>query len=157
MAQYKITKQVDFGNFTIGDKNYGPACPSCMVPINNYAPKIGDVIEGTLETKPISDGNGHIVTMTGITWPIRTNGSASTTGQTSIQFISQDHFQPVVVPGDGGGNGDQPNPNPIDPNVPTNNTESQPKETGCWMCENKIPILIGILLLVGLFFAFNND
>lgn len=148
MAQYRITKPVDFGNFSIATKDYGPACLSCFAPINDYAPKVGQVIEGVVVTKAISDGNGHTVNKTGIVWPIYTNGQASTTGQISIQFITQDHFQPVAVPGDGGGSGDQPHPNPTDPNVPTNETPSQMENSVCWICENKIPMLIGILLIV---------
>lgn len=63
MAKFKIIKTVDFGPYTITGKS---GLQSDKVPLNNYAPKIEDIIDGILETKPISDGNGHTEVKTGI-------------------------------------------------------------------------------------------
>lgn len=163
MAQFKITKKVDFGPYTITGPTGGQLD---NVPLNNYAPKIGDIIKGDLVTKPINDGNGHTEIKTGIVWSIMTNGSASTQGQTSIQFISQDFFEPYPLPDNGNAGDDNSTPHPIDP---ANNTDNNPApsnegntsngtgEENCWICENKIPVLIAILILIGLVFVFNND
>lgn len=88
--KYKVTKTIDFGSATIGDANYGPNCKSCTVPINNYAPKVGDVLEGSLVQ--ITQGGPK-----GLIYKIRTNGAASTQGQSSDQFITEDKLEEVVV------------------------------------------------------------
>lgn len=145
MAQFRIIKTVDFGNFTIGDKNYGPACPSCKVPINNYAPKVGDIIEGVLETKTFSVNGPQ--TVTGVSFPIRTNGNQSTTAQISDQFISQDHLELVAEAA------------PEIPQTPGQPVSDSPKgAVACWICENKIiPVILVILALVVLFLYLNKE
>lgn len=155
MSQYKITKPVDFGPWTIGDKNYGPQCPSCKVPMNNYAPRVGDTIEGEMETATYYqyyNNQKHLKTGNGVRFVIATNGQASTQGQYTVQFITDDHLelvQPVVEP------------EPSNPSVSENPTNpksvSQVGQTACWICENTKPILIGLLIFVGLTVIFSKD
>lgn len=146
MAQYKIIKPVDFGKASIGDKNYGPSCPSCWVPINNYAPKVGQIVEGTLETRGYKDANGVDRIGTGISWVIATNGSASTQGQRSIQFITEDHLQAYTAPTV------DPQPSvPSNPAQENSSSQEQVKDGSCWVCEHKIGLLLIAAAIVVLF------
>lgn len=160
MSKYTITKPVDFGPWTIGDKNYGPQCPSCKVPMNNYAPKVGDTIEGEMETASYYqyyNNQKHLKTGNGVRFVIATNGAASTQGQYTVQFITEDHLAleipptPPIEP--------EPQPEPSNPPV-SNPTDPKPVsqvgQTACWICENAKPILIGLLLFIGIVLLFNT-
>ena len=159
MAQFKVTKPINFGNFTILDKQ---GCQVCHEPINNHAPKVGQIIEGEIVTRRVPDGNGGLPVRTGIIWPIMTNGEASTQGQRSIQFIDVDNLQPVQVPVI---DNEVANPVPsddtneeVESHGPTN--PETPFNTGdavYWICENKWPVIIGLLILIGLVVIFSQD
>lgn len=160
MSKYQITKPVDFGPWTIGDKNYGPGCPSCKVPLNNYAPKVGDTVEGDIITGnyyTFSNNQKHLKTGRGVLFPIYTNGAASTQGQSTIQFITEDHLALVVPP--------TPPTEPQEPvqneppavEDPNNTTPYHPGQTACWLCENGGAMLIGLLIFIGLVFILNQD
>lgn len=160
MSAYKIVKPVDFGPWTIGDKNYGPQCPSCVVPINNYAPRVGDTVDGEIQTGSYYvyyNNQKNLKTGRGIFFPINTNGSASTQAQSTIQFITEDHLALVVQPNPSVE--PEPQPEPSNPPLSENPTKpvSQVGQTACWMCENAKPILIGLLLFIGIVLLFNKD
>lgn len=158
MAKFIITKPVDFGPWTIGDKNYGPACPSCHVPINNYAPKVGQVVEGNIETRNYYwfDGTKKVLkTGKGISWEIATNGPASTQAQRSIQFITEDHLQPYEEPST---NPQNPEP-PTEPEPPVSESsdESMVGKTACWICENWIAVIVFLILAIAIFTMLNKS
>lgn len=159
MSTYKIVTPVDFGPWTIGDHNYGPNCPSCKVPLNNYAPKVNDTVEGEIITGnyyTYSNGQKHLNTGRGILFPINTNGSASTQAQSTIQFITEDHLALVLPPV-------EPEPQLEPSNPPASHGPSNPEkpynigQTVCWICENRVPVLVGLLLLIGLVLLINQD
>lgn len=156
MAKYKIVKPVNFGNGSIGDKNYGPQCPSCWVPVNTYAPKVGDTIEGIIETVNINNGYGQMVPMTGIVYRIRTNGAASTQFQSSDQLIPQDYLALEIEPQ---APVEPSTSNPTSPGSSENTTPSKNNvgETICWICENRVPVIIGFFLLVLLVILLNQE
>lgn len=159
MAKYKIVKPVDFGPWTIGDKNYGPSCPSCQVPINNYAPKEGDIVEGTIVTRNyyvFYDNKKSLKTGRGISWPIATNGAASMQGQKSDQFITEDHLELYVEPAIA----EDPNPsNPLlqDPITDNPSTPMELMDDSCWICRHKTLIIVAILILAILIISSNNE
>lgn len=158
MAQYKITKPINWGPYTIGDKNYGPQCPSCKVPINNYAPQVGQIVEGDLENATYYvyyNNQKHLTTGAGIRFPIYTNGAASTQAQSTIQFIPQDHIEPYTPPAP-----------PVDPELPVQNEppistpdkpENEVGKTVCFLCENRGPVVVGLFLLVLLVVLLNQS
>lgn len=150
MSKFKITKPVDFGPYTIT----GPTgLQSDKVPLNNYAPKVGQVIEGNIVTMPVNNGNGQTVTRTGIVWPIRTNGNASTQAQTSIQFIPQDYFEPYVEE-----TPQSEEPTTITPGTPENPETPNGGDNGsCWICDNVGIIVIVVLLTILLFLFFSDS
>lgn len=158
MAKYKITKPVDFGPWTIGDKNYGPACPSCKVLLNNYAPRVGDIVEGEIQMGNYYvyfNNQKHLRTGRGIFFPINTNGPASTQAQSTIQFITEDHLALEIEPV-------EPEPNnpgsPNNPASPTNpETPSNTGQTICWLCENRMAVIWGILIIVVLAVLIGKD
>lgn len=160
MSQYKIVKPVDFGPWTIGDKNYGPQCPSCKVPLNNYAPRVNDTVEGDIQAGSyyvFLNGQKQLRTGRGIFFPINTNGQASTQAQSTIQFITEDHLA-LVLPSTPPV---EPEPQPEPSNLPVSENPTDPKpvsqvgQTACWICENAKPILIGLLIFVGIVILFN--
>lgn len=144
--KYQVTKQIDFGPYTI----LGPSgSPADYVPLNNYAPKVGDILEGTLVTQPVNDGNGHTTTLTGLVYPIMTNGAQSTTGQTSIQFIPQDYLQVYVEPVNQNTDSNQgQNSTPR----PANNSNVVPSSPSSSQSNNKktrnIVILLAIAIII---------
>ena len=159
MAQFKIVKPIIFGNFTILNQD---GCPSCFVPINDYAPKVGQIIEGEIVTRRVPDGNGGFPIRTGLIWSIMTNRDASTQGQRSIQFIDIDHLQSIQEPGvkdeaidsDSQDNsGDE-----VESHGPSNpETPFHVGSAACWMCENKVPVITGVIIIIGLVVIFSQD
>lgn len=155
MTQFKIVKPINFGPWTIGSKDYGPQCPSCHVPINSYAPKVGDTIEGE-----IVNGNYYVYinsqkqlrTGKGILFPINTNGAASTQAQSSVQFITEDHLE--LVPSTPPVEPEPQEPvsgDPLASHSPNNpETPYNVGQTVCWICENRVPVLVGLFLLIAL-------
>lgn len=144
MAQYKVVKKVDFGPYTILGKS---GLQSDQVPLNNYAPKVGDIIDGEIGSQV-----RHGMTITGVVFPIATNGSASTTGQMSTQIIPLDDVEAYTPPAPGN---DQPQGNPPTPNPETPGLVEQGK---CWFCQNKGKLAIGaFLLLILVVILYNRD
>lgn len=141
MAKYKVVKQVDFGPYTI----LGPTgLQSDQVPINNYAPKIGDIIEGDIGSQVI-----HGVTISGIVFPIATNGSLSISAQKTVRIVPMDTVEPYVAP--------MPNPHPStptpsNPSNPSNNENIPAQENGFGvispnMLINIIIVIVAILII----------
>lgn len=146
MATFEIIKPINWGPWTIADKNFGPDCLSCHAPINNYAPKVGQTIEGNLEVRQYKDANKQLQTGRGVLYEIKTNGPASTQAQTSTQFITEDHLRLTEEP-----------VNPVEPPLPPPNPEVvEPNSKPCWICDNIGYILIVVLIVVILIGLLNR-
>lgn len=96
MAKYKVIKPVSFGPYTIKDKDGYDA------PLQNYAPKVGTIIEGNVES-------GHLagVPVMGIKYPVMTNGVNSNQSQISIQTIPLEYLEEI------NNSADEPKENPV--------------------------------------------
>jgi hypothetical protein len=85
MPQYKIIKQINAGSGYLKDINGN------MVSMQSLAPKVGGIINGTIETKYMFNQY-----MTGISFPI-TTGRNDVAGNSQI-FIPKDSVRPADIP-----------------------------------------------------------